>query len=112
MNNETENMESWKIEFLECAKDEFDKLDGSQKPQVAKAIQKVSKNPLPDTQGGYGKPLGSKGNNNLTNLLKIKLKKLGLRIVYKLIFEGKIMKIIVISVRADNEVYEIASKRI
>ena len=45
-------------------------------------------------------------------LLKIKLKKLGLRIVYKLVRQDDVMKIIVISLRSDNEVYETAAKRI
>ena len=80
---------------------------------VIKAIIKVSQNPESNTKGGYGKPLGNKGGNNLTGLFKIKLKGLGLRIVYKLekSDSDNIMKIIVISVREDNEVYEIAAKR-
>ena len=51
--------------------------------------------------------------NNLTGLFKIKLKGSGLRIVYKLEQTDldNIIKIIVISVRQDNEVYEIAAKR-
>lgn len=105
-------MKNWKIEFDIAAKKEFLNLDGSQKSQVAKAIEKVSQNPLPDYEGGYGKPLGNKCGNNLTGLLKIKLKKLGLRIIYKLVRENDIMKIIVISLRSDNEVYETAAKRI
>jgi hypothetical protein len=39
------------------------------------------------------------------------LKKLGVRIVYKLIRTETIMQIIVIAARADGEVYEIAAKR-
>ena len=60
------------------------KLDGSQKKLVVLAIRKVSQNPLPSTEGGYGKPLGNKSSNNLTSFLKIKLLKAGLRIVYGL----------------------------
>ena len=64
-------------------------------------------------KGGYGKPLGNKGGNNLSGLFKIKLKGLGLRIVYKLEQEAldNIMKIVVISMREGNEVYEVAAKR-
>ena len=64
-------------------------------------------------KGGYDKPLGNKGGNNLSGLFKIKLKGLGLRIVYKLEQEAldNIMKIVVISMREGNEVYEIAAKR-
>lgn len=105
-------MKNWILEFDIDAKKDFDKLDGSQKPQVAKAIKRVQKNPLPDYEGGYGKPLGNKGGNDLTGLLKIKLKKLGLRVVYRLVRENDVMKIIVISLCGDNEVYELAAKRI
>jgi mRNA interferase RelE/StbE len=40
------------------------------------------------------------------------LKKLGLRIVYRLVMEDGVMKIIVISARAEDEVYITAQKRI
>lgn len=105
-------MKKWILEFDIDAKKDFLNLDGSQKPQVAKAIKKVQQNPLPDYEGGYGKPLGNKGGKDLHGLLKIKLKKLGLRIVYELIRQDDVMKIIVISLRSDNEVYETAAKRI
>ena len=103
----------WKIFSHPEAKQELKELDGSQQKIVLKAIIKVAQNPESNTKGGYGKPLGNKGGNNLTGLFKIKLKGLGLRIVYKLEKSDldNIMKIIVISVREDNEVYEIAGKR-
>ena len=105
-------MKKWIIDYSKEAQDDYDRLDGSQRPQVFKAIEKVRQNPLPDYEGGYGKPLGNKGGNDLRGLLKIKLKKLGLRIVYRLVRENEIMKIIVISLRSDDEVYELAAKRI
>jgi len=70
-----------------------------------------SYNPLPQTEGGYGKPLGNRNNTKLAGYLKIKLKKYGLRVVYKLVRENHLMKVIVISVRADDEVYLTAQKR-
>lgn len=45
---------SWQINFLEDAKKELADLDGSLKKQVLKGILKVSENPLPNTEGGYG----------------------------------------------------------
>ena len=48
---------SWEIEYIPQAAEDFDKLDGSQKKLVLKALNKVAKNPLPDYEGGYGKPL-------------------------------------------------------
>ncbi len=101
----------WKIEFLEEAEKDLKKLDHSIQLQVLKGIQKVSQNPLSVYEGGYGKPLGNKSGTNLTNLLKIKFRDLGIRVVYKTIALGNIMKIIVISARTDEQVYQIAQKR-
>ena len=74
---------TWNIEFLEEAAKDIKRLDHSVRIQVLKGIQKVSRNPLPVQEGGYGKPLGSKSGTNLTNLLKIKFRDLGIRVVYK-----------------------------
>lgn len=79
---------------------------------MLKGISKVAKNPLPTDEGGYGKPLGNKQGINLSGLLKIKLLKLGIRIVYDLKRDEQGMRIIIIGVRADNDVYELAEKRI
>ena len=102
---------TWQIEFLDEALNDLRKLDGSVKVQVLKGIRKVSQNPLPTTQGGYGKPLGSKSGSNLTGLLKIKFRDLGLRVVYKTEILNGIMKIIIISARSDDEVYKQAELR-
>ena len=105
-------MTPWKVEFTTEAEKDRDNLERSQRLQVDKAIYKVSQNPLPQNEGGYGKPLGNKQSSNLTGLLKIKLLKLGIRIVYKIIQTDEIMKIIVVAARADDEVYDIVSNRI
>ena len=102
---------SWSITFHKAAIHDVENLDGSCKAQVVKAIQKVAENPLPYTEGGYGKPLGNKDNTNLTGCLKIKLKKAGLRVVYRLVRTKQEMNIIVISIRSDSEVYKLAEKR-
>jgi len=102
---------SYHVDYSDDSKKDLKAFNDFQKEQVYKAIRKVSKNPLPQNEGGYGKPLGNKSGQNLTGLLKIKLLKLGVRVVYKLVREDSIMKIIVVSVRADNEVYDIAAKR-
>lgn len=101
----------WSIEFLEEAKRDLKKLDHSVQVQVLKGIRKVSKNPLPVQEGGYGKPLGNKTGVNLTNLLKIKFRDLGIRVVYKTIQVDNVMKIIVVSARTDEQVYREAGKR-
>ena len=102
---------SWQIEYLEEAKKDLKKLDRSAQIIVLKGIDKVSENPLPVQQGGYGKPLGNKSGTNLTNLLKIKFRDIGIRVVYKVEYTDTVMRIIVISARADEQVYKEATKR-
>ncbi len=103
---------NWSLKYLPEARDDLKRLAGNQRIIVAKAIEKVRQNPLPANEGGYGKPLGNKNNNDLSGFMKIKLRSAGIRIVYKLIRTETEMLIVVIGVRADNEVYDIASKRI
>lgn len=102
---------SWQIEYLEEAKKDLKKLDRSAQIIILKGIDKVSENPLPIQQGGYGKPLGNKSGTNLTNLLKIKFRDIGIRVVYKVEYTDTVMRIIVISARADEQVYKEATKR-
>lgn len=102
---------NWQIKFIPEAKKDYDRLAGNQQLLVAKALEKVRQNPVSIYEGGYGKPLGNKGGTNPTGLFKVKLKAAGLRIVYKLIQTETEMLIIVISARADDEVYQIAQKR-
>ena len=101
----------WQVEYLKEAVEDLKRLDHSQRLQVLKAIDKVSGNPLPQNEGGYGKPLGNRNSTRLAGYLKIKLKRLGLRVVYKLVREKDVMKIIVVSARADGEVYLLVRKR-
>lgn len=105
-------MSSWQIEYIPAALEDLRSLDRSQQLQVLKAIEKVSANPLPNSEGGLGKPLGSHSGANLTGYLKIKLLKLGLRVVYRVVRENNVMRIIVISVRDDEAVYKLARDRI
>ncbi len=100
---------NWNIEFLPEAQDDLKKLDGSVRPQILKGIRKVSQNPLPN--GGYGKPLGNQSGTDLSGLMKIKFKKVGIRVVYKVENIENVMKIVIISARSDNQVYEEAEKR-
>ena len=102
---------TWNIEFLEEAQTDMNRLDHSALIQVLKGITKVSVNPLPAEEGGYGKPLGNKSGTNLTNLMKIKFRDLGIRVVYKIERVDGVMKIIVVSARTDEQVYKEAAKR-
>jgi len=100
------------VKYYPEAEDDYENFNDFQKNQIDKAILKVLQNPLPQNEGGYGKPLGNKRGQNLTGLCKIKLKKLGIRIVYELIGSDKAIDIVVIAARADDEVYDIAAKRV
>ena len=101
----------WSVAYLPEAVKDIESLSHPQQVLVKKAIDKVQQNPLPQSEGGYGKPLGNKRGVNLTNLLKIKLRGAGIRIVYKLIRTDTQMLIIVVGAREDDEVYEIAAGR-
>jgi mRNA interferase RelE/StbE len=103
---------NWEIKFLPDALTDIRKLDKSQQILVNKALKKVSTNPLPQNEGGYGKPLGNKNARNLSGLLKIKLKDAGIRIVYKLIHNQNEMFIIVVATRVNDTVYDLAKQRI
>jgi len=101
----------WKVEFYEEAIKDINKLDKAVQKQVMAGIQKVKTNPLPTTEGGYGKPLGNHGGIKLSGCYKIKFRDSGIRVVYKTDNENGVMVIIIVSVRADNYVYEQARLR-
>ena len=102
---------TWCIEFLKEAEKDMKKLDHSMQIQVLKGIKKVSQNPLPVDEGGYGKPLGNKSGTKLTNLMKIKFRNIGIRVVYKIERIDEIMKIVVVSARTNDQVYKEAANR-
>ena len=93
------------------AKSDLSKLDGSIVKQVLAGIRKVSSNPLPQSEGGYGKALGSNAGTNLTGFFKIKYRGIGIRVVYTIVKEKEVMNIIVISAREDSSCYDIADSR-
>jgi len=103
---------NWKVEYLPEAVKDLKNLGGNQRIQVLKSIKKVQTNPLPVNEGGYGKPLGNKNGSNLSGFLKIKLRDAGIRVVYKIVTTETQMLVIVIGARADDEVYDIAGRRI
>lgn len=102
----------WKLRYLPEALRDLQQFDHSQQLVVIKQIKKVQQNPLPESEGGYGKPLGHKRGQNLTGFLKIKLLKEGIRVVYRLIRTDSEMLIVVVGMRRDEEAYETASKRV
>ena len=101
----------WELEYLPEAVKDLEDLDNSVRIPIVKGIKKVQSNPLSKEEGGYGTPLGNKEGNNLTGLYKIKFVKYGIRVVYKLERSEKVMKVIVISARSENKVYNEAGVR-
>jgi mRNA interferase RelE/StbE len=100
------------LKLTKEAEDDLRGFNPAQRRQITTTIEKFSENPLPKNEGGHGNPLGNKHGRNLTGYCKITLKKMGVRVVYKVVREDKIMKVIVIAARADEEVYDIAANRI
>ena len=102
---------NYRIKFLMEALGDMEKLDNSIRPQIMKGIQKVSTNPVSIHKGGYGKPLGNRDGTNLAHLYKIKFLSIGIRVIYALQEQEQLMTIIIVSVRADNQVYIEANRR-
>ena len=101
----------WAIEYIKEAQKDLRKLDPYVRKLVLKAIEKTAERPLPPPDG-IGKPLGNHTSSKLGGFYKIKLKNMGYRVVYDLVREGSVMKIIIISVRDDEAVYKEAERRI
>ncbi|WNY26466.1 type II toxin-antitoxin system RelE family toxin [Methanolapillus ohkumae] len=101
---------TWKVEYFKEAQDDLKKMDKSVKIRALKVIEKVSENPLPRVEGGYGKPLENYQYTKLSGYFKIRSGKF--RIVYGLVRKEETMKIVVVAVRDDGTVYDIANKRI
>ncbi len=101
----------WLVKFIPEARKELKKLDNSLKRQVLAGIKKVSENPLPQSEGGYGKPLGKSSGTKLTGFFKIKYRGIGIRVVYTLVRTDRIMNIVVVSVREDSYCYNKAEER-
>ena len=102
---------SGKPVYLSYSAKDLKNFAGNHRLMAVKAIGKVLQNPLPVTEGGYGKPLGNKQGNDLAGFLKIKIRDAGIRVVYKLIRAETEMLVVVIGARADDEVYEMAQHR-
>lgn len=101
----------WKIEYIKEAQRDLKNLDPYNRKLILKAIQKTALRPLPPPDG-VGKPLGNHSATKLSGYYKIKLRDLGYRVVYGLIRENNVMKVIVISIRDDELVYKEAERRI
>ena len=101
-------MNEWTVIYPAKAQEDILRLDNTIRKRVQKTIARVSQNPLPYTEGGYGKPLGGE----LSGCLKVKFRSLGVRVVYRLQRTEHSMEIIVVGVRSGSEVYTVAEERL
>lgn len=101
----------WNIEYIKEAQRDLKQLDPYNRKIILKAIDKTAERPLPPPDG-IGKPLGNHASSKLSGYYKIKLRGLGYRVVYQLVTDGELMRIIVISIRNDEAVYKEAERRI
>ena len=90
--------------FTEFSQLDFESLDGSQKVQILKSLTKIEKN---------GMNAGQLLHGNLWDCRKLKHKRLGLRVIFRQSEAGiEIIEIVTVGKREDEEVYEIAAKRL
>lgn len=92
------------IEWTEYSRDDYDKLDGSQKVFVDKAINRIKLRGM-----DAGQPL----HGALAQCNKLKNKKMGLRVIFREA-QGKfeVIQVVVIGKRDKETVYKIAENRI
>ncbi|MBS0895209.1 type II toxin-antitoxin system RelE/ParE family toxin [Tatumella sp. JGM130] len=91
----------YKVEFLETALKEWEKLNPSIRTMFAKKLKKLQENPkIPKNKLHLMK-----------DCYKIKLKTSGYRLVYKVIDDLVIIQVIAIGEREKNEIYNKAKNR-
>jgi mRNA interferase RelE/StbE len=99
-------MKLYKIAFHPDAQKELLSLDGSIRIIVLKQIKKLEQFPQ------LGELLGNKHGYDLTGYRKLYANKKNIRIVYSIIEEQILIKIIAIGKREDFQVYKDANNRI
>lgn len=94
----------YQIKWTEYSKDDYEKLDGSQKVFVDKALDRIKVDGM-----SSGQPLGG----NLAGCNRLKNKRLGLRVIFREV-HGKVevIQIVIIGKRSNNDVYKTAAMRL
>jgi mRNA interferase RelE/StbE len=92
------------LSWLAEARKEYKNLDGSQRIQVNKGLEKIRQDSF-----NAGKPLVG----NLIGLREIKMKRLGLRIIFQPTEDGPLVaEIVVVGKRSDDVAFIDAIKRL
>ncbi len=97
---------NYQIEFLVEAEKDLQQLDRSIQINVLKKLKKLSENPK------IGYPLENKAGIDLSGYYKVYVDKKKIRIVYQIIEDLIIVKIIAIGRRSELKVYIEAAKRL
>ena len=95
----------YEIKYHPLIEEDLRQLNNSIRIEVFKKLEKVKNSPE------LGKPLGNKNGLNLTGLKKVYVAKKQVRIVYEIIDNILVVKIIAIGKREDMEVYKQAEQR-
>ena len=95
----------YEIKYHPLIEKDLKQLNNSVRIEVFKKIKKIQKSPE------LGEALGNKGGMNLTGLRKMYVYKKQIRIVYEVIENIVVIKILAIGKREDMEVYKQVSQR-
>jgi mRNA interferase RelE/StbE len=102
--------QKFKVKFDSAVVKEYEKLDNSIIQMVDKVIDELEKR-----ADEVGKPLGNTKNAKLAGCREIKLRDIGVRIIYKITNEFiqvlKIVYVLAIAQRADEYVFKVAHQR-
>jgi mRNA interferase RelE/StbE len=95
----------YKIIYHPLIEEDLKKINNSIQIEIFKKIEKIKQSPE------LGQLLGSKNNMNLSGLRKLYVAKKQVRIVYEIINDILVVKVIAIGKREGMEVYKEAVKR-
>ena len=93
------------MQYHPLVESDLKQLNNSIRLEVFKKLKKIQQTPA------LGKPLGNKNNMNLAGLLKVYVAKKQVRIVYEIIDNILVVKVIAIGKRESMEVYKQAQER-
>ncbi len=99
-------MPTWKVELIAEAKNDFKTLDGHVRKLILNQLLKLEKDPR------YGENLGNKAGIDLSGYFKLYADQKRIRIVYEVIEQKHLIKVIAIDMREDLKVYRLALKRL
>ncbi len=97
---------SYKLIFHPKIPDDLKELSTTQNRLLLKQFKKIERSPE------LGKPLGNKGNYDLSGCRKMYVDNKKIRIVYRILEDVIIIEVIAIGKRDDFEVYAKASQRV